>query len=107
MLLMTTLIVFGGCMTNMKYTETNDIDTNNTNASEMSAEEKLEHLLEQLHKEQTYDEVCSILGGPGKEIGYGVILYEWEVNPCIKVNVWFKGTSKGLVVMTFKGEIIN
>lgn len=49
----------------------------------------LEKKAEQIVEGATYAEVCSLMGSDGVDIGYGAILYEWDLQNGKRLLVWF------------------
>lgn len=49
-------------------------------------------------KGMTYSEIHEILRNPGEDIGYGAILYEWELDNGDVLHVWFQ--SSGNLIAT-------
>ena len=61
-------------------------------------------LAEQISPGMTYDEVCTLLGGEGKDIGSGAIIYEWTFKDQGRILAWFNHIDEQMIVSSCRFE---
>lgn len=101
-IIMLFIIVFAGCQSNMNEPE-NSAEMVSTDSK--SNVNDLDDLAKQVSAGMTYDEVCSLLGSEGVDIGYGAILYEWDLGNGKKLLAWFSNP-KGIEDAVLPDELI-